>query len=129
MASDQFVSHYYSTFDSDRKALASLYEADETDAGKQRENSMLTFEGAQNLGAKDIAEKLTNLPFQKVQHNCSAIDAQPTPNGGIAILVTGHLKVDDQEHPLGFSQSFQLCQDPVTGGWFVFNDLFRLVMM
>ncbi|KAL2133716.1 hypothetical protein VTI74DRAFT_1842 [Chaetomium olivicolor] len=115
---NQFVSHYYTTFDSDRKNLAGLY----------RENSMLTFEGAQSLGAKDITEKLVGLPFQKVQHVYSASDAQPTPNGGIIILVTGHLKVDDEERPLGFSQAFQLCQDPA-GGWFVFNDLFRLVMM
>jgi hypothetical protein len=41
-----------------------------------------------------------NLPFQKVKHVVhGAPDAQPTPNGGIIILVTGQLKV---------------CQPPVT---------------
>ncbi|CCC09838.1 hypothetical protein SMACR_03394 [Sordaria macrospora] len=114
----QFVAHYYSTFDTDRKNLAGLY----------RENSMLTFEGSQSLGAQAIAEKLTSLPFQKVKHEYGPPDAQPTANGGIVILVTGQLIVDDEQRPLGFSQAFQLTQD-ASGQWFVFNDIFKLVLL
>ncbi|KAK3953673.1 hypothetical protein QBC32DRAFT_112559 [Pseudoneurospora amorphoporcata] len=114
----QFVAHYYSTFDTDRKALAGLY----------RDNSMLTFEGAQSLGAQAIAQKLTSLPFQKVKHEYGPPDAQPTANGGIVILVTGQLIVDDEQRPLGFSQAFQLTQD-ASGQWFVFNDIFKLVLL
>ncbi|KAK4249529.1 hypothetical protein C7999DRAFT_29954 [Corynascus novoguineensis] len=113
----EFVNHYYTTFDSDRKNLAALY----------RENSMLTFESSQSLGAASILEKLTNLPFQKIKHHISALDAQPTPNGGIIILVIGQLAVDDETNPLPYSQAFQLCQDPA-GQWFVFNDIFKLVI-
>ncbi|KAK4109782.1 nuclear transport factor 2 [Canariomyces notabilis] len=115
---NQFVEHYYRTFDTDRKALAGLY----------RENSMLTFEGTQHLGAPSIAEKLTNLPFQKVTHQSAPPEAQPTANGGIIILVTGQLVVDDESRPLPYSQTFHLCQDPA-GQWFVYNDIFKLVLM
>ncbi|KAK4130971.1 NTF2-like protein [Trichocladium antarcticum] len=111
----QFVTHYYSTFDTDRKNLAGLY----------RENSMLTFEGTQQLGAASIAEKLVSLPFRTVKHEFAEPHAQPTPNGGIIILVTGQLKVDEETQPLGYTQAFQLCQDPA-GQWFVYNDIFKL---
>ncbi|KAK3292577.1 uncharacterized protein B0H64DRAFT_407104 [Chaetomium fimeti] len=113
----QFVDHYYSTFDANRAQLAGLY----------RDNSMLTFESAQSLGTNAIAEKLTSLPFQKVIHKISTLDAQPTATGGIIILVTGQLLVDDGEHPLSYTQTFHLTQDPA-GAWFVFNDLFKLIM-
>ncbi|KAK0742461.1 hypothetical protein B0T21DRAFT_361424 [Apiosordaria backusii] len=112
----QFVTHYYTTFDTNREILGGLY----------RENSMLTFESSQSLGAANIAEKLANLPFQKVKHEFATADAQPTATGGIVILVTGKLLVDDEARPLSFSQAFQLCQDP-QGQWFVFNDIFKLV--
>jgi hypothetical protein len=78
------------------------------------------------------------------------IDAQPGPNGGIMILVCGQLlvrehndsllarlmresrfltltQVDEEQNPLPFTQAFQLCQD-AAGGWFVFNDIFKLVV-
>ncbi|KAJ4398450.1 Nuclear transport factor 2 [Neurospora sp. IMI 360204] len=115
---EQFVAHYYTTFDADRKNLAGLY----------RENSMLTFEGSQSLGAQGITEKLASLPFQKVKHEYGEPDAQPTANGGIIILVTGHLVVDDEQRPLAYSQAFQLCQD-ASANWFVFNDIFKLVLL
>ncbi|KAK4158385.1 hypothetical protein C8A00DRAFT_28664 [Chaetomidium leptoderma] len=118
----QFVEHYYTTFDTDRKNLATLY----------RENSMLTFESVQQLGVNNITEKLVSLPFQKVKHQFAEPDAQPSPSGGIIILVTGQLvrrdfQVDDESRPLPYSQVFQLCQD-ANGAWFVFNDVFKLVL-
>ena len=45
------------------------------------------------MGAGSIVEKLVSLPFQKVKHAITALEAQPTPTGGIVILVTGHLAV------------------------------------
>ncbi|KAG5982897.1 Nuclear transport factor 2 [Claviceps digitariae] len=113
----QFIDFYYNTFDSDRKALASLY----------RDNSMLTFESASSLGATNITEKLSGLPFQKVKHQVSTLDAQPSnDNGGIIILVTGQLLVDEEQRPMNFSQSFQLSRDSA-GQYFVYNDIFKLV--
>ncbi|QUC16234.1 uncharacterized protein UV8b_00475 [Ustilaginoidea virens] len=113
----QFIEFYYNTFDSDRKSLSSLY----------RDNSMLTFETASSLGATSIAEKLVGLPFQKVKHQVSTFNAQPSnDNGGIIILVTGQLLVDEEQRPMNYSQSFQLSRD-AAGQYYVYNDIFRLI--
>ncbi|KAJ4263834.1 Nuclear transport factor 2 [Fusarium torreyae] len=113
----QFIEFYYNTFDSDRKALAALY----------RPNSMLTFESASVLGTESITEKLASLPFEKVKHQVSTLDAQPSnEQGGIIILITGALLVDEEQRPMNFSQTFQLGRDE-SGQYFVFNDIFKLV--
>ncbi|KIX08284.1 uncharacterized protein Z518_02940 [Rhinocladiella mackenziei CBS 650.93] len=112
----QFVEFYYKTFDSDRTQLAALY----------RNNSMLTFEKDPFQGTQSIIEKLTNLPFQKVQHRVDTTDAQPSnETGGILVLVTGALMVDDQPQPMSYVQVFNLV--PEGGSYFVQNDVFRLV--
>ncbi|KAK1725250.1 uncharacterized protein BDZ83DRAFT_308443 [Colletotrichum acutatum] len=108
----QFIEFYYNQFDSDRKGLASLY----------REQSMLTFESASSLGVNSIVEKLTSLPFEKVKHQVTTLDSQPTTDGGIIILVTGQLL-----RPMNYTQAFQLLRDPASGSYFVFNDIFKLV--
>ncbi|KAM0322325.1 hypothetical protein ACHAQA_009615 [Verticillium albo-atrum] len=112
----QFVEFYYNQFDSDRKGLTNLY----------REQSMLTFESSSVLGATPITEKLSSLPFEKVKHQVSTLDSQPTVEGGIIILITGQLLVDEEQRPMNFSQTFQLMRDP-SGNYFVFNDIFKLV--
>jgi hypothetical protein len=112
----EFVDHYYNTFDTNRGNLAGLY----------RDNSMLSFESAQSLGAASIIEKLVSLPFQKVQHKTETLDAQPTSSGGIIILVTGKLLVDEEQNILNYTQAFHLSQDPA-GAWFVANDVFKLI--
>ncbi|KAF8626331.1 hypothetical protein AX15_004992 [Amanita polypyramis BW_CC] len=112
----QFTDFYYSTFDSNRSDLSSLY----------RDTSMLTFEGSPIQGTKAILEKLTNLPFQKVVHKVITRDAQPS-NPSVASLivnVTGLLLVDDGDKPLQFSQVFHLL--PEGGSYYVLNDIFRL---
>lgn len=112
----QFTDFYYSTFDTNRANLAPLY----------RDTSMLTWEGTPIQGASAITEKLTSLPFTKVQHKVETFDAQPSsptvPN--IFIVVTGLLLVDDSTNPLQFTQAFQLFPDG--GSYYVFNDVFRL---
>ncbi|TQV97700.1 nuclear transport factor 2 [Cordyceps javanica] len=114
----QFIEFYYQQFDTDRKSLASLY----------REQSMLTFESASVLGATAIVEKLTSLPFEKVKHQVSTLDAQPSMvEGGVVILVTGQLLVDEEQRPMNYTQAFQLARDPANGQYFVFNDVFKLV--
>ncbi|CRG86061.1 Nuclear transport factor 2 [Talaromyces islandicus] len=113
----QFVDFYYKTFDEDRKSLAALY----------RDNSMLTFETAAKLGTAAIIEKLTELPFQKVQHRVATLDAQPSnEQGGILVLVTGALLVDEEQNPMNYTQTFQLLPDGA-GSYFVYNDVFRLI--
>jgi len=112
----QFVDFYYKTFAGNRAGLKSLY----------RDHSMLTFEGNPIQGAAAIAEKLENLPFQKVQHKVTTLDAQPSSPtiGSLLVSVTGQLLVDDSQNPLHFSQVFQLIPD--ASSYYVFNDIFRL---
>ena len=111
----QFIHIYYNQFDQDRKGLAPLY----------RDNSMLTFESASSLGATAIVEKLAGLPFQQVKHQVSTLDAQPSLNGAIVILVTGQLLVDEEQRPMNYTQTFQLMLDGAS--YFVYNDIFKLV--
>ncbi|KAJ2777958.1 Nuclear transport factor 2 [Coemansia javaensis] len=111
----EFVEYYYSTFDKDRSGLLPLY----------RDVSMMTWEGSQIQGAAGIVEKLVSLPFQRVAHKVTTIDAHPSLPGAKAILivVTGQLLVDEETKPQQFSQTFQLVED---NGFFVHNDIFRL---
>ncbi|EAU35025.1 nuclear transport factor 2 [Aspergillus terreus NIH2624] len=113
----QFVTFYYQTFDSNRQGLAGLY----------RDQSMLTFETSSVQGVAGIIEKLVSLPFQKVAHQVGTLDAQPSnTEGGILVMVTGALLVDEEQKPMNYTQSFQLLPDG-QGSYFVFNDIFRLV--
>jgi len=115
----EFTKFYYATFDADRKNLAALY----------RDNSMLTFESAAVQGSAGIIEKLAGLPFQRVQHQVATIDAQPSSEaGGILVLVSGALLVDEEQKPMSYTQVFQLLPDGA-GSYYVFNDIFRLVYL
>lgn len=96
-----------------------------TNTNIQRDQSMLTFETSQVQGAKAIVEKLTALPFQKVGHRITTLDAQPaSPNGDVLVLVTGDLLIDEEQNPQRYSQVFHLI--PEAGSYFVYNDIFRL---
>ncbi|EIW60844.1 nuclear transport factor 2 [Trametes versicolor FP-101664 SS1] len=112
----QFTDFYFTTFDTNRGGLQSLY----------RDVSMLTWEGTPILGAAAISEKLVSLPFEKVQHKITTLDAQPSSPGvaSMIVSVTGLLMVDDSPNPLQFSQVFQLIPDG--GSYYVYNDIFRL---
>lgn len=91
----QFVEHYYTTFDTNRINLYTLYS----------DTSMLTFEGEQFQGAGNIQQKLISLPFQQCKHDITTIDSQPSHSpGGIVVFVSGSLKLPEQDHPLRFSQ-------------------------
>ncbi|XP_062151653.1 nuclear transport factor 2B [Alnus glutinosa] len=111
-----FVEHYYSTFDSNRAALASLYQ----------EGSMLTFEGQKIQGSPNIVAKLTSLPFQQCKHAITTVDCQPSgPAGGMLVFVSGNLQLVGEQHALKFSQMFHLIPTP-QGSFYVLNDIFRL---
>ncbi|KAK5125637.1 Nuclear transport factor 2 [Meristemomyces frigidus] len=112
----QFVEYYYKTFDSDRSQLAPLYGTD----------SMLTFEAAPSQGVASIVQKLVDLPFKLVQHQVATLDAQPSnAQGGILVIVSGALLVEEEKRPMSYAQTFQLV--PRDGSYYVFNDVFRLV--
>ena len=90
-----------------------------------RNESMLTFETSQVQGVASIVEKLTSLPFQKVTHRITTLDAQPcSPQGDVLVMITGELLIDDETNAQRFSQVFHLI--PEGQSYYVFNDIFRL---
>ncbi|KAF2268116.1 NTF2-like protein [Lojkania enalia] len=113
----QFVEFYYQTFDTNRAGLGGLY----------RPTSMMSWEEKHHLGADAIVEKLTNLPFSKVQHDVTNAtkDFQPIGEDTILVLITGALMVEGQERPMSFSQVFTLKQD--AQNWYIYNEMFRFV--
>ena len=58
----------------------------------QAEQSLMTFEGVQLQGAAKIMEKIQSLTFQKIAHLITAVDCQPSFDGGVLINVLGQLK-------------------------------------
>ncbi|KFQ28925.1 PREDICTED: nuclear transport factor 2 [Merops nubicus] len=110
-----FVQHYYQVFDTDRTQLGAIY----IDA------SCLTWEGQQFQGKAAIVEKLSSLPFQKIQHSITAQDHQPTPDSCILSMVVGQLKADE-DPIMGFHQIFLLKN--INDAWVCTNDMFRLAL-
>ena len=53
----------------------------------------VTFDYYTVQGAAKIMEKIASLTFQKIAHLITAIDCQPSFDGGIVINVLGQLKV------------------------------------
>ncbi|XP_057430550.1 nuclear transport factor 2B-like [Lotus japonicus] len=111
-----FVEHYYSTFDSNRAALANLYQ----------EGSMLSFEGQKIQGSSNIVAKLTSLPFQQCHHSITTVDCQPSgATSAMLVFVSGNLQLAGEQHALNFSQMFHLMPTQ-QGSYYVLNDIFRL---
>ncbi|CAZ82165.1 unnamed protein product [Tuber melanosporum] len=91
-----------------------------------RDHSMMTFETNQVQGLENIKEKLGSLPFRKLVHQITTLDAHPSAqSGSIIVLITGQLLIDDGEHPQKYSQCFHLIPD--AGTYYVLNDIFRLI--
>ncbi|MFF2117044.1 nuclear transport factor 2 family protein [Kitasatospora sp. NPDC058184] len=119
---NSFVQHYYATFDggsATRNNLASLY----------RPESMLTWEGKQVQGQAGIIETINKPELAVVKHSVASSDAQPAPGGGVLVLVTGNLAVDNAfDKPMQFTETFNLQPIPgQPGGFFIYNQVFRLV--
>ena len=92
---------------------------------------MLNFEHSaerpgQFKGTAAILQKLQSLPFQQVKHQVVTIDCQPTPGGGVLVMVCGNLLIDQEQMPQKFSQVFQLLPTPDGASYYIFNDIFRL---
>jgi len=114
-----FIQTYYQAFDASvesRDTLRQFYHASE---------SLMSFEGVQVQGADKIMEKIKSLSFQKIQRSPTAVDYQPTFDGGVLINVLGQLQMDE-DPPHGFVQTFML--KPAGGSFFIQHDMFRLVI-
>jgi len=113
-----FTEQYYALFDDPqrRPQLVNLYNA---------EQSLMTFEGEQKQGAANIMERIAKLTFQRIAHVITAVDSQPTFDGGVLIHVMGQLKTDE-DPPQSFTQVFVL--KPNADSFFIQHDMFRLVL-
>lgn len=92
----------------------------------QRDHSMLTFENSQTQGVQAIVTKLSELPFKKVAHRVSTLDAQPSSpqGGGVIVMVTGELLIDEEQNAQRYSQVFHLL--PEGGSFYVLNGKLQL---
>ena len=91
------------------------------------EDSYLSFEGSKTKGLKDIMNKIDSLTFKNIKYNFDVYDLHPSPiPDGLLIMVTGTLQMDG-ENTFKFSQTFQLVKTN-QGNYFLFNDIFRLIM-
>lgn len=109
-----FIEFYYSTYDSNRAALVSLY----------RPQSCYTTETIRLRGAEKILEQLQSLPG--VQHDPSSITAdvqQVNGNQILLVFVTGRLLLAEESNPLNFSETFLLLQEGQN--YFVGNHIFK----
>ena len=58
-------------------------------------------------------------------HKITTCDPQPSPSGGILVMVTGYLAVDGNvSTPFKFTQMFHLMPDGAS--WYIHNEIFRL---
>ena len=89
---------------------------------------MLSFESDNYQGREKIMTKLCNgMKFQKIQHNPKTLDVQPSGQGGLLVMVTGQVKVDQEKNPLLFSETFHLLPtDQTLKQFWVHNCIFRL---
>lgn len=79
-------------------------------------------EGAQIMGAQNIAAKHKTLPFKILQQGMT-LDAQNS-GGGILVLVTGTAQRGPEQFAK-FSQSFHLLPTQNNSFW-VHNEIFRI---
>ncbi|KAL7951650.1 hypothetical protein V8C42DRAFT_304747 [Trichoderma barbatum] len=116
----QFVNGFFTGMSSNIAGLAAVYSPE----------SVLTFESQKFEGVQAILEKLTGLPFKMSGHQLSTLDAQ-LASGDLLILITGKLKVDEDENLINFVQNFKVsvtqgAAGEITG-FTIKNDIFKLV--
>ncbi|RLN97510.1 hypothetical protein BBJ28_00015134 [Nothophytophthora sp. Chile5] len=109
-----FVQHYYTTFDTNRAGLGSLY---------VRASRRFRWEGQMSTGQQAIMTKLQALPA--VRHEFPTVDIQPsTSSNAMIIFVQGKLQIEEN-NPIQFTQVFQLVAHQ-PGQYYIHNDVFRL---
>ncbi|KRX02751.1 hypothetical protein PPERSA_02241 [Pseudocohnilembus persalinus] len=113
----QFMTEYYGALMGQRQNLINFY----------TENSVMTYGGDVYKGVKQIAHKIESFGFEKIQYNVADFDVQEGPNqGSLVIFCTGTLQMDNDPQ-YKFSQVFNLLSNG-SGGFYIHNDIFRLVL-
>uniref|UniRef100_A0A2K5PA67 NTF2-related export protein n=1 Tax=Cebus imitator TaxID=2715852 RepID=A0A2K5PA67_CEBIM len=105
-----FIEHHYRLFHNDRTQLGAIY----------IDVLCLVWEGQQFPGKAAIAEKLSNLLFQKIQHSI-----MHSPDSYIISMAVGQLKVDE-DLIMVFHLMFLLKN--INDAWVCTNDVFRLAL-
>jgi len=122
--SKQFVHSYYKILHQSPHELHRFY----------KESSSFTCGSEATYGASEetvcglegITKKIQQLEFQNCRVTLSVVDAQSSVQGGIIIMVVGHLS-NREESPRKFVQTFYLAEQSSTTskGYYVHNDIFR----
>jgi len=124
--SKQFVHSYYKILHQSPQELHRFY----------KEGSSFTCGSEATYGASEetvsgleaITKKIQQLDFQNCRVTLSVVDAQSSVQGGIIIMVVGHL-ANKEESPRKFVQTFYLAEQSSTTsrGYYVHNDIFRYI--
>ena len=110
-----FLTNYYFHYDASSEKRSELYKFyDET--------AILRYEGQDLATRQAISDKYKSLPFQVCEHKVSKFDLFQLDDDKLLICVFGELKVDQDEFPFSFTETF------VTKGQFIFRHNFRLVL-
>ena len=74
------------------------------------------------MGQQGIYDKLNS--FGQVTHKINTLDAQPTQNESIVVMVSGELTIEGG-NAMMFSETFVLAKGGVQG-YYIHNNFFRL---
>ncbi|CAK6434480.1 unnamed protein product [Pipistrellus nathusii] len=112
-----FIQHHHQVSDNDRTQLGTVC----------IDVSCLMQVGQQFQRKAVTVEKLSSLPFQKIQYSIMAQDSihQPAPDSCILSTVVGQLKAY-KDPIMGFHQMFLLKN--INDGWVCTNDMWRLAL-
>lgn len=119
---NRFVLKYYTTLNSNPNELFHFY----------KENSSFThgYEGVTTeedevYGTEEIDKRIRSLEYSDCKVTLSVVDCQDSLDGGVVVLVVGHM-ANKGEEPRKFVQIFYLAVQTKPGvGYFVRNEIFR----
>ncbi|OWF50128.1 nuclear transport factor 2-like [Mizuhopecten yessoensis] len=116
----EFLKTYYTFLDgpaASRAGISQLY----------NDNCQMSYEGNKFVGKPAIEAKFASFSNMNMMHDLSSFDVQAVSDTAVLITVLGQFKTDDQEHALGFTQTFFVMGDP-EGRFTILNDIFRLTL-
>jgi len=120
---NKFVLSFYTHMNKNPQELQRFY----------KENSVLTNGSEGTFGAneetvcgvEEINKKIQHLDFRNARVTLSVVDCQASSNGGVIVMVVGHLS--NKEEPFRkFVQTFFLAEQQ-KGSFYVLNDIFRFL--
>ncbi|XP_069112165.1 nuclear transport factor 2-like [Argopecten irradians] len=116
----QFLKTYYTILDGpadSRAGIAQLY----------NDACQMTYEGQKFDGKNAVAAKFASLSsIASMVHDITSFDVQMVNEATIMIAVLGQFKTNDQEHALGFMQTFLVKGEG--GSFTIIDDIYRLAL-